>query len=136
MRATANRIVYMVNKEALSRGSSAWLHPDPQTWSVLETREHGGRVRPAHVALLRWGHRCPAGLGLCQPLWLCGAVVPPAAGSSELCTCPPWGTNRAGHARSLLTSQAHWHVFLARSHTPNCTLMLKQLLRDSQSEMH
>lgn len=46
----------MVNKEALSQASSAGVPPDSQIWSVLETPEHGSRVRPAHVALLGWGH--------------------------------------------------------------------------------
>lgn len=63
MRATVNRIVYMVNKEALSRASSAWLHPDPQTWSVLETSKHGGRVRPAQVALQGWRTQVPGRAG-------------------------------------------------------------------------
>lgn len=57
---------YVVNKEAPLRAGSAGLHPDSQTWSALDTPEHGGRVRPAHMALLGWQHRCPAGLGLCQ----------------------------------------------------------------------
>lgn len=117
----------MVNKEAVLQASSAGLHPDSQTWSALETPEHGGRVLSAHVALLGWGHRSPAGLG---PLWLCGAVA--AAGSREerAVHLPTAGNKQRGHARFLLTHPRHTSS-PARSHTPNCMQILKQLLRDS-----
>lgn len=114
-----------------------WLSWAPSRFpdlSALDTPEHGGRVRPAHMALLGWQHRCPAGLGLCQPPRLCGALVATSSQEEWAVHLPTSGNKQSrSHQISAHIPGTRLLYLLPHTklHTDTKATAKRQLVRDA-----